>query len=297
LTLAALFGLACYGLDVQPGESVLRTCSSVGGQGRVPGSLRSAAGGFYFHRLKMAHVLLLGLSVLWARQLVLPLRFWRRCGELGLLAVACACLALTFARGAALGAAAAAAVGVYLAPRRARFAVLAAVVLACCAAAQVPGVRARLMSGGQGQAASIRGLIWSQAVQIMADHPWGVGLGNYTAVVGRYYDQVDPSFATRTYPHNVLLSAWAETGPLGLMGWAMLWLAFARACIGACRPGSASRAPPEIRAAAAAGLCMCAAFWTVGLTHDVLYHNVVAQAYVATMAWVYVSLTPKYGTL
>jgi O-antigen ligase len=306
LTVAALFGLTCYAADVRPGESWLRPSALIEGQGRVPGSLRSAAAGFYFHRLKMAHVLLLGLAALWGRQMVMPLARRRRAIELAALVVRWACLLLTFARAAALGGALASVACLCFAARPLRWAGLCLAVVGCLGLSQLPGVQDRLLSSQTPQTASVRGLIWSQAVRAIADHPLGVGLGNYTQVIGRYYDQVDPSFATRTYPHNVLLAAWAETGPVGLFAYAAIWLHFLWACLrrlvsqvpAGSKDTAGGRAAGGRRGVAAAGLFAVCAFWTVGLTHDVLYHNVVGQAYVAFMAWTFAMLqeTPDVTT-
>lgn len=281
LVAAAIFGMGCYALDVRPGEGLLRTEYLTASQGLVPGSVRSVAGGFYFHRLKMAHVLLIGIGVFLSRLLCLNMTWLRRAVE-SLAAMLCvSCLFLTFTRAAFLGVAAAT-LGILLATAR-RFAwrLLAAMSLFLGCLALFPQVSARLLSIGHAEASSIRGLIWSQAVRIIVDHPWGVGLGNYPQIVGGYYDLVDPNFPTRTYAHSMLLSVWAETGPIGLLAYGGMWWLWVRTCFRHAR-FSEDR---SVRAAGCAGVFACLALWTVGLTHDVLFHNIVSWAYVATLTW------------
>ena len=153
--------------------------------------------------------------------------------------------------------------------------------VAVMVALSVPSVSERVRSIGGEEASAVRALIWSQGVRVIADHPLGAGLGNYSRLVGRYYDTVDPGFNVRTYPHSVVLAAWAETGPVGLLGLLYAWAAFALLCVEVLRRGATAG-----KASAAAGLFCVAAFWTVGLTHDVLYHNAVAFAFFGMMGWV-----------
>ncbi|MBI3179448.1 MAG: hypothetical protein HYZ27_07280, partial [Deltaproteobacteria bacterium] len=87
LALASIFALVQYGFDIRPGEAFVRAGSSVASQGRVPGSGRAVAGGFYFHRLVMAHVLLVGMAVHVARQIFARATLRRRLVELALAAL------------------------------------------------------------------------------------------------------------------------------------------------------------------------------------------------------------------
>jgi hypothetical protein len=275
LAVACAFALVQYGFNVRPGEFLTRSDTGAG-QAFVPGEQRSVAGGFYFHRLKMGHVLLVGLGIACARLLFgsLPRRRWL--GEAGLFAVFAVTLLLTFTRGAVLGGAAA---GVACLPfLRGRVRWLAVGVLACAIAggAAMPGVRARMLSSTSEEASATRGLVWSQGVRIVADHPLGVGLGNYSALVGSYYDTVRPEFTVRTYPVSMVLAAWAETGPVGLLAYLWAWAAFAVLCGRSLWKARDARAQ---RVAAGCGLFVITALGVVGLTHDLLYHNSVALAF------------------
>lgn len=60
--------------------------------------------------------------------------------------------------------------------------------------------------------------LWRGAMEMLADHPWGVGLGRFTDYIGLYtnYPGMDP--------HNGFILVLAECGPFGLA--MMLWLAW-----------------------------------------------------------------------
>lgn len=276
LAAAAAFGLCQYYFNVRPGEALTRVDISIASQARVPGAFaRSAASGFYFHRLKLAHVLLVGIGGLLAHQLFGAPRWPQRLLSAAGLFLFTAALFLTFARGAFLGAAVASTALLALAPWRWRLATCLTAALAVALAWSFPAVRERVVSSAGSEASAIRALIWSQGVRIIADAPLGAGLGNYSRLVGGYYDTVEPSFVTRTYPHNIVLAAWAETGPAGLLGYVWAWLALGVACVARLR----AQRPGWVAVLAGAGLFGTVALWTVGITHDVLYHNAVALAY------------------
>ncbi len=277
LTVASLFALVQYGFNVRPGEWLTRSTVGVG-QALVPGEPRTVAGGFYFHRLKMGHVLLVGLAVACGRLFFgdLPRRRWVAEAVLG--AIFVVTLLLTFTRGAVLGGAVAGVVCLPFLRGRLRVAAVGVFVLALAVGFAMPGVRTRMMSAASEEASATRGLVWSQGVRIIADHPLGVGLGNYSALVGRYYDAVRPEFTVRTYPHSMVLAAWAETGPVGLFAYLWAWSAFAVAC-GRLLLSRVAGDSSHRRTAAGCGLFAVTALGVVGLTHDLLYHNSVALAF------------------
>ena len=107
-------------------------------------------------------------------------------------------LLLTFTRGAVLGGVIAGVVCLPFLRGRLRVAAVAVLVALAAVGFAMPGVRARMVSAGGEEASATRGLVWSQGVRIISDHPLGVGLGNYSALVGRYYDAVRPEFTVRT---------------------------------------------------------------------------------------------------
>ena len=59
---------------------------------------------------------------------------------------------------------------------------------------------------------------------MLRDHPiFGAGLSGYATVLGPYWNPYHPD--RFTYPHNIVLSAWSETGLLGLIAFAWLMAA------------------------------------------------------------------------
>jgi O-antigen ligase len=156
-----------------------------------------------------------------------------------------------------------------------------------------PDVRQRALSTGSSGAAGVRAVIWSQATAILWDHPYGIGLGNYPEVVARYYGANDPlTESPRTYPHSLWLMAWAEAGPLGAAGfglfWLQLWLVGAQ---GLVRGASARH-----KQAGAALLFTVTAMLTVGLTHDVLFHNIVALVFFCALGLATAELHQQAGS-
>ena len=86
-----------------------------------------------------------------------------------------------------------------------------------------PTLVARLFGEDHG-AAEARIPLMQIAFRVIGDHPLGVGLNNFTAVLPAY---VGPEFSTHfIYSiHNYYLTIWAEIGPVGLL--AFLWIVFA----------------------------------------------------------------------
>lgn len=297
-------------------QAWVRPGSADGGQSLMPGALTRAVGGLYFHRLKMAHVLLVALSLPAAMSVLGPTSSRRAVrGAMATASALTLALALTFARGAYLGAAAGFAavwLSALVAPgRRLRHLLLILGITVMCGASVLglsPSVRARLLSSRQSDAAAVRSVIWSQAVAMVSQHPWGIGLVNYPTVVAGYYAVHDPlTPSPKTYPHSLLLMAWAEGGPLGLMGFAYFWgqLAWVGLCaLGIGRPtGLPLRVPrarveprgttPRTKRAAAALVFMVSALFCVGLTHDVLFHNIVALCFFCALGIVGTELAPQ----
>lgn len=284
LFFGAVFGMLQYFFNARPGEHFFRAALSNATQNTVPGRPeRTVAGGFFFHRLKMAHVGVLGMGILVARQLFFHMGIRRRMLELVVLTSVVAAVLLTYTRGAVLGMLAGVAASIWFASRRVRLVSLAGVVLAIALALTSPSVRDRIASIQGQQASSVRALIWSQAVEVLLDHPLGIGLGNYPKVIGRYYDAVEPSFSVRTYPHSVLLAALVETGPLGMACYVAAFVFLGLLCMRLLRD---SNAPPWQKTNAGAGLFALAAFWTIGLSHDVLFHQPVSLAFAALLGFV-----------
>ena len=278
LLLACIVGLVMHGLDLRPGSGALAFLPVPSPQAWVPHTSRTVAGGFFFHRLKMAHVLLVGIACLSVRQVSLQLPARRRLGEMAALGLMGVTLFYTFARGAWVGLAAVIGVCVLLASWRWRLALLVTALGTVIGVMSLPQQRDRLYSMADPAASAVRATVWHQAVIVMQEHPWGVGLGNYTPLIGRYYDRIDPRHEfPQTYPHNMVLAAWAESGPVGLASYLAVWVIFFAVCAAAVGRGRSD--DPEHAAIGAVGLAAGVALWVVGLTHDVLFHNAVALAF------------------
>ncbi len=287
LAVASAYGILQFLLDARPGEDLFRFDKSRTGQIAIPGGQGgTVAGGFFFHRLKMAHVLLPGIGVLIARQLFAELRPRRRLVECALLALTGTAFLLTFTRGALVALGAAVAACVPFVSKRTRWVSAVVILIAIGVAASAPRIRERAVSMASSEAMRVRGFIWESGMMVVADHPLGAGLGNYPRVVPRYYDMSDPHFDVLTYPHSVVLAALAETGPIGAIAYIWAWAALATACLATLR----RRAPRGLRTVAAAGLFGVVAFWAVGLTHDVLFHKPVSLAFSGMVGWVLATL-------
>ncbi|MEM6531519.1 MAG: O-antigen ligase family protein [Myxococcota bacterium] len=275
LAIATVFALATVAINVRPGEWLVRGASAGLHQGRMPyDASRTVAGGFYFHRLMYAHVVVIGISVLLARQVTVSLPPLRRIFELTVLVAFFLGLFLTYARAALFAAAAAGAILAITARGRSRYALIGVGVVGIGIALAIPSVRSRVASGLAAQASTERSLIWAQAVRVSADHPLGIGLGNYSRVVSEYYDTAQASFPTRTYGHNIWLTTWAESGPLGVAcfvgGFALLgWFGFLR------------RGDPF----GASALALVTCIFMIGLTHDMFFHPPVAMSWAGVLGY------------
>ena len=282
---AAAFGIGQYVGDVRPLEYLSRAEYGMAAQSLVPGGPRSVAGGFYFHRLKLAHVLMVGVL----SALTYTLRGARPRLGAAALVLGCAALVLTFARGAWLATAVGAAPIILRRPTRRHLAAAVAAALGLVLMVlMAPAFRQRLLSAFSSESSHARALIWTQAVHIMTDTPQGVGLGNYPSVVRAYYDALPPHDAPITFAHSLFVSAWAEAGAPGLLAYVA---AHAALLCGLWR--RARHVQQDADVALWAFGCLVA-YLCLGLTHDVLYHPAVASAILAALAWGLAMLAPAH---
>jgi O-antigen ligase len=73
-----------------------------------------------------------------------------------------------------------------------------------------------------------RALYNAEARSMAADHPLGVGLGNFSAWSWNgYAEQVSPDLPPGTPPHNIWYHTLGETGWPGLLVFAFIWVRFA----------------------------------------------------------------------
>lgn len=153
---------------------------------------------------------------------------WRNSAErvaaAGFAALATLCVLLSFSRGGYL-ALAVVAVGLALSHRRRWILLGAAVAAFVILMLGSSTVRHRILleldfSNGSNTLVG-RFHLWSVALQMLRDHPiFGAGLSGFATVIGPYWN---PTNIDRfTYPHNIILNFWSETGLLGLA--AFLWI-------------------------------------------------------------------------
>jgi O-antigen ligase len=66
--------------------------------------------------------------------------------------------------------------------------------------------------------------LWDAALQMLREHPiFGAGLSGFAAAIGPYWN---PTHVDRfTYPHNIVLNFWTETGLLGVVAFAWILIA------------------------------------------------------------------------
>lgn len=240
------------------------------------------ASGFFYNRLKLAHVLV--SVVLFAGALLSGLTRLRKQVLSVLLAVACAALLLTFARAAVFALALAAIVTLVVRARtrgaRVGWPVVATlaliVVLGAGVAWLVPAVRLRLSSAFSASSYDDRLFLWARAKEIIHDYPWfGVGWHNYAKICPLYYDRVDAAFVMRTEAHNQFLTIWAEGGPMALLLWLGFLLTLGRELV-----RRLVTSPP-----AAGAFAVLVAMMGLSFLHDVFFHPIVTVTVFALFGW------------
>jgi putative inorganic carbon (hco3(-)) transporter len=136
-----------------------------------------------------------------------------------------ACVLLSFSRGGYL-ALAAVALGLALTHRR-RWVLIGAGALVAGGLILIPALRDRVLTNldpNNGHNTLVgRFHLWSVALRMLHDHPiFGAGLSGFATVIGPYWN---PTNIDRfTYPHNIVLNSWTETGLLGVaaFGWILV---------------------------------------------------------------------------
>ena len=229
------------------------------------GQPRFAAGGFFFHRLRFAHgaVALLGPSLAAAVKADSPRRRWLGAWMAFLCALA---VSLSYAR-AALGAVAleGAAAAAGLSRRWTRRAGLAGVLVLLVAVALAPGWRLRLTEAGENLLDGERAVARAAGWDLVRSHPvLGVGFGNYhAAALARSAETGLPAQLARD-AHTLWLTAWAETGLVGVL----LWLAWQGLLARALWQRARAGAWP-----AAGALLSWGAFQALALVHYLPFHS------------------------
>ncbi len=138
-------------------------------------------------------------------------------------AVALIAVLLSFSRGGYL-AAGAVALGLAVMHRR-RWWWLAAGVVGAFLVLRIPQISARVyteidLTNGRNTLVG-RFHLWDAALQMLSHYPlFGAGLSGFAAAIAPYWN---PTHVDRfTYPHNIVLNFWTETGVLGVVAFAWI---------------------------------------------------------------------------
>lgn len=144
------------------------------------------------------------------------------CAVAGVLAVNT--IVLTRSRGALVGLAGGAIVALVTAPKRSRKAILAGLIVVAIGAWSLtdPGFwrRAETITAEEGQrdfAAQSRIDIWVASLDMLKEHPEGIGAGNFQARIGDFTEEHPERDA-----HNTFVLCWSELGIPGLVLFALL---------------------------------------------------------------------------
>jgi O-antigen ligase len=236
------------------------------------GEDRYAAGGFFFHRLRLAHasVAALGPAVATALR---PAAMRTRVLAAALTLSCLGCIVLSYARAALLTAVLLVALAAVAVTRSARVrTVLGALVLLLGAAALVsPGWHARMGAAMANFAGGERALARGAGWDLVHQHPWlGVGFGNYrTAALGRASITGITDQLSRD-AHSIALTTWAETGVPGLALWVLLHASLLLALLRRAREGNT--------VALGAALSWIG-YQTLGIAHHLPFHPSVALGF------------------
>ena len=236
------------------------------------GEQRFAAGGFFFHRLRLAHASVAALGPALATALRPAARHRR--GLAAALAIACiACTVLAYARAALLTALLLVLVAGMGVARDGRLrAAMVVLLLAVAGAALVsPGWHARLGAATENFIGGERAVARAAGWDLVRGHPWlGVGFGNYRrAAPARQGVTGLPDMLSRD-AHSIALTVWAETGLPGLVLWVALQVSLLLALLRRGRGGNAL--------ALGAALSWLG-YQMLGLAHHLPFHPSVALGF------------------
>jgi putative inorganic carbon (HCO3(-)) transporter len=141
----------------------------------------------------------------------------------GFACVGVLCVLLSFSRGGYL-ALAVVAIGLAISHRWRWFLIVGSVVLGVVLM-QIPVLASRVRTdidlSNPHNTLVGRFHLWSVTLQMLRDHPlFGAGLSGFSTAIGPYWN---PTNIDRyTYPHNIVLNFWTETGILGLVAFAWI---------------------------------------------------------------------------
>jgi O-antigen ligase len=236
------------------------------------GEDRYAAGGFFFHRLRLAHASIAALGPALATVLRAP--GGRRRALAAALAAACVgCIVLAYARAALLTALLLVLVaGVAVARSvRVRTAVLAVLLAVGAVAMASPGWRVRFAAAVENFHGGERALARAAGWELIHRHPWlGVGFGNYRLAAIERREVTGITDQLSRDAHSIALTVWAETGLVGLALWIALHAALLLALLRRARAGNV---------VALGGALSWLGYQILGVAHFLPFHPSVALGF------------------
>ena len=133
---------------------------------------------------------------------------------------------------------------------RRRWSIYAVAAVCGLAFLAVPHVRARIVHelnpSDPYNSLVLRKYLWESAVRMLVHHPiFGAGLQGFQLDVIAY--RVPKYIENLSYPHDIILNFWSETGLLGVVAFVWLLVAYAKDVIGGIRTATA-RMAAEARA-------------------------------------------------
>jgi O-antigen ligase len=237
------------------------------------GENRYAAGGFFFHRLRLAHASIAALGPALSTAMDPDGARRRRLLAAALTAACLGSIVLAYARAALLTALLLALVGGVAVARSARMrGVVVAFFLGVATVALLsPGWHARLGAASENFVGGERALARAAGWDLVSQHPWlGVGFGNYHRVALERRAVTGITEQLSRDAHSIPLTVWAETGLLGLLFWVALHATLALGLFRRAR---------ERNAVALGAALSWLGYQTLGVAHHLPFHPSVALAF------------------
>ena len=130
--------------------------------------------------------------------------------------------------------------------------------------------------------------IWKSTINMIIEHPLGVGMDNYSKVINNYRSRYNHKFSdgSDAHAHNNILTQAAEHGILGLFAFLWIWIVFFREGVKiylkvrSQKPEARSQNERFVEPIIIGGLGAIAGFHLAGM-----FENNFGDAEVATMMW------------
>ena len=281
LIASAALGLIVTLINPSPSHPLIEPLVSLGSlhQAMQPGQAdQFAAGGFFFHRLKFAHLTLLLLPVLFVLN--------RRLAYFGL-AIVLVALGLSQATWGGVSLVCMSIIFVTLriwlprSPSIYLMAVLAFVIGLHAFISHQPNRTAEIIAGSP--SLTTRQFMAEQAIEVIVEKPWGLGHGGFKHwSLENYPKELNNRQLPRTLPHNLGLSTVVETG---ILGWTLM-MTLLTYLLGLSLKAFEMKMPmgQEVRLLSVIVGSATIALICLGLLHDPLYHKPVAFSWMLVIA-------------